>query len=196
MTVHEVKVLAGFRFVLTNEDKWEKFCHELHEHVHGDDDSESCHSEHSESGSESGSECSTVSELDDEYCEQCDDEIYNEVDDEEVNVFEAVWDNMDRLIEDLREKFPDIEYHAVKCFHDKEGMDRMIDIGFELGNFNICGAHEASHENIDKPENALNSAKKKTFAKNLNELFLWKYCANKRTVQILGQTDDCIFCSE
>jgi hypothetical protein len=185
MTIHSVKVLAGFRFHLTDDDKWEAFCQGLHEHVHGDDDG-SDHDDGSDNGS--GSECSGSdcgSDHSDEHCE---------CEDDEVDVFDAVWDNMDALVEGLRDKFPDLEYNTIKCFHNKEGMDRMIDIGFELGDFSVCGDHENSHQDIDRTANAIKEAKKVAFGNALDELPFWKYCTNKKGPKMLGQADNCIWC--
>ena len=195
MTINNVKVLAGFRFVLTNEDKWQKFCQELHEHVHGDDgddDNGSEHSEHSEhSDCNDCNDCNDCDDCDgsgsehsDEHCDLCD----------EVDPTDAVWDNMHLLMESLREKFPDLEYHTIKCFHNKEGMDRMIDIGFEFGDFSICGDHEGSHESIDRTANALKEVKKPAFPKTIAELFLWKYCVNKKEPKTFGQANNCMYC--
>jgi hypothetical protein len=203
MTIRNVRVLAGFRFVLTNEDKWAKFVHELHEHVHGDEGSDNGSEHEDDNGSEhscdeckgcegcEGSDCDDCngsdcgSEHSDEHCEH---------EDDEVDEFDAVWDNMDTFIEQLREQFPEIEYHTIKCFHNKEGMDRMIDIGFEMGDFSICGDNEGSYDELDRSVNALKSAQAKKFVDTMTSSFMWKYCTNKRKARQLGQADNCMFC--
>lgn len=190
MPVNTVNVVAGFRFVLTDDDKWEEFCHQLHEHVHGDDECSECSdsgSEHSgsDSGSDSGSEHSDSDSEHSEHCDHCDDE---------VDECEAVWDNVDEVIKGLQEKFPELTYNAVKCFHSKEGADRMIDIGFEFGNFSISCEHEGSHEDLDKSFAAIKEAKKVSFQNALKESPFWKYCTNKKGPQVFGQADGCVFC--
>jgi uncharacterized FAD-dependent dehydrogenase len=74
-------------------------------------------------------------------------------------------------------------------------MDRMIDIGFEVGEFSICGDHEGSHVDLDHAMESLKNAKKVSFANVLMDTFLWKFCMNKRGPQIFGQADDCLYCS-
>ncbi len=160
MTIHTVKILVGFRFMLTNDAKWIDFCEKLQDYVNGD-----------------GSE----------------DDEDNSEDDSEGDAVDQVWDNMDKLMEDLREEFPDVVYNTITCFHNKEGMDRMIDIGYELGDFSVCGDHETSHHDIDFVMDVMKNAKKTTFKNKLAELFLWKFCVNK-TPQMLGQADNCVFC--
>lgn len=161
--------------MLTNDKKWDDFCNSLDDYVND------------ESGSCSGSDH-------DSYHSYNSDDSDNDSENSE-NSENSVWKNMGKLMENLQEIFPDVEYHTVKCFHNKEGMDRMIDIGFETGEYSVCGDHEGSHCELDHAMNSLKNAKKKAFMNKLGELFLWKFCVNKNGAQLLGQSDNCMYCA-
>lgn len=109
---------------------------------------------------------------------------------EEIHyAIEDVWNTMDLFIEGLRKSFPDIEYHANRCHHE---MDKIIDIGFEMGNFDIDGHHEGSYETLGKSVDAIRRASKPQVAKALKRSYsIWKYCVNKSAPHVFGLIDVC-----
>ena len=172
MHIYSTKVLAGFRLAFTNDDKWIKFCEALDDYINKED-------EDSDSHSDSDSDC--------EDCEDCEDDCENDA-------VDNVWDNLHVIMCEFREKYPNLEYHANKYYQSKEedGMDRTVDIGFELGEFGFSGDQNAS--DLTQVSDALKNAKKMSFAKTMENSFFWKFCINKKEPQIFSQTD--VFCDE
>jgi hypothetical protein len=177
MTIRNIKILTGFRF-LFGSCQWEELCIKLSEY-----ESDSGSESDLESGSDSGSE---------ECGSDCESE-HGSVDLDEAT--KNVYDNFEKFFEKTFEGYHvDVNYNITRCVHENEGMNWMIDIGFEIGKYSILGYHKDSHCSLDQIPQSLKEAQKKTFLNKLNKTFLWDYCVNKEGPQLYSQPDGCLYC--
>lgn len=177
MTVHEVLIIVGYRLVLTNSGLWTQFCRELTQHVQ-------FLNGHVSEASESESESEEGTEL----------EEYDEDDDFDDDFVDNLTNYMEIMIKNLDITCEGVDYNLVRCHHDGE-MDRCVDIGFKIGEFSISGDHEGTHVSLSNMTNAIRKATDVKFTQALSESFMWKYCHNKNEPEVLGQADDCLYCS-
>jgi hypothetical protein len=169
MTVTNVSVLVGYRLKFS-EAQWKKFVKLIPDELEDSDQ---------ESGSGSGSDQESECE-DDECDDECDDDC-----DEYI----------DNFFIKLIEENPGLEYKTIFCCHKNKGMDRMIDIGYSIGEFSIFGDHKGSHESCEHAMVSMKNAQKASFAKKMKKMFFWKFCINTQGPKLLGQADDCSFCT-
>ena len=187
MTIHNVKVLAGFRLLFTAE-QWEEFCVKLQEHVNGDENDDDGSDSGSDSGSETGSGSDSGSEHDDhDDCESVD------VDE----ALEQVYDNFDAYFKEIFGEYAvKTHYNVTACTKNEScNTDRMIDIGFNIGEF-IFADNDGSCADLDAVLFSVNESKKKAFAKKLKSTLLWEYCSNTDGAQVLSQPDGCVYCKD
>lgn len=154
MTVHCVKLLAGFRFSPKSEVEWRRFLIDLDAYARGPEEGPDPNSDY----------------------EDC------------------YYEKIELLIDNLKETFPDVTSNNIVCCHVDEGMEHMIDIGFDVGEYNISGEDEGSRFNMKLAMDAMEEARNPAFAAALSNTFLSKYGAIQEP-QLLGQADDCLYCS-
>jgi hypothetical protein len=164
MTIQSVNILIGYRFLFPG-DMWDRFSEELSDYANVTDKSDKS------------------------------DKLDNLYDVDERNSSKSKSDQevfFMKFFDSLRTHFPNVEYNTISCIH--KGVDRMIDIGYSIGEFSILGDHEGSINSTENLNDDLKKANNPLFAKHLSKSFIWKYCYNPRNVQLLCQTNDCLYC--
>jgi hypothetical protein len=190
MTIYTVKLLAGYRLLLTKNATWEKFLKDLAGGLYEEGletDVESCDEEESCDSGEEGS--------DEESCES-DGESEGE-NEASCDFPEKTLEHLERFIARIFEEdagIDDVVVNVTSHFHSKNGIDRVIDIGFEVGEFSVDGTNKGSRQKMTKLETAMKKARSAKFTKTLSNTFLWTFVGSKAEPQVLAVTDGCIDC--
>ena len=122
-------------------------------------------------------------------------ENYKNEDDDDDDDHEFYIDKFDnKLNKWCKTVHKDCEHYYIICSHSENDMKRYIDIGFNVGKFNISGMVEEK-ENIISAEKMTACIKliernKKAF----KEMPIWKYRVRNEP-SLYGLPDDCLYCS-
>jgi hypothetical protein len=190
-SIMSVSIFFGYRLVFSSK-QWKIFCSELSSQLFKIDSD--TNSDQSESGSDANSNSESEPDTD-SICNDPDPDSESESDwsgsgsksgsndcdsDCECKKCERkryYLKTIENIDDSLEKFFNDMPFQIFSCKHK-----RIIDLGFPCGHYNYD-----EYDNYGSSEKDLISIIEKTKKMNLKDLFLWKYCINKKSPKLLAQ---------